>query len=342
MQITNITLFNFRKHVDINFSNLKNKICFYGANGSGKTSILEAINILAFGKPFSKTPKDVIKADTDFTVIKADIQDKNIYNIKISIFKKGVNYFINEKKVSYQQFLYQLKIIVFSYKDLDINILEPNIRRRYLNYLSIIFNNLNINTVLYYNQILQNRNKIIKNYTKDNDYMQIWNQKLANEGIKIINNRQNNINKLNTKINQISNKYLSKSLCIKYIPSILANNENEYIKILKQNLDKDLILKHTSLGPHRDDFVILYDNKDIFSFTSRGERKMIIYILKLAEKDIIQSTYNIKPILLLDDIFAELDSENQKNILENFSDNQIFLTSLAQIKKNEFENHQII
>ena len=354
MRITNLKLINFRNYdnLEINFN--KNINIFIGNNAQGKTNILESIYVLALTKSHRISKENyLIKNNCLFTKITGTIEDNsknNIYEILINELGKKVS--INNnilKKIS--DYLSNINVIMFCPDDIEIIKGSPINRRSYMNIEISELNNEYLKNISKYNKILKTRNEYLKNNDVINkEYFDILTNKLVDLNILIFQERKKYIDNINKYIRDIYyNITNNNNIYLKYESFIKYNEDEEEMKLkildeYKKNYKNELFNKNTLLGIHRDDFSIYIDDIKINNYGSQGQHRIAMICLKLAEIEIYRKEYNKTPILLLDDIFSELDS-NKKNNIINYIDNelQVFITStdLGSINKEIVKNADI-
>lgn len=331
MFLKKISLINFRNfsHKEIFFD--KEKTLIIGKNSLGKTNILEAVYFLINGEGFrEEKEEELIKTGEKFAEVKGVFlvgkNDFLSYSIKIEIKNNKINKKFYIEKTEKNFFLYekeQTKTVLFSPEQLEIIIDSPEKRRSYLNKIIGLFDFQYKKKLINYEQALRKRNKILElNFSNQRiiEELKFWDNFLIKEGKYLTEKREEYINFLNSHP-QIESKFFS----IVY----LKNEINE--KRLKQTFDQSLVYKKTLVGPQRDDFQIFIDQKNVHKFGSRSEQRLAIFWLKLNEIRYIKKNRKIKPIILLDDIFSELDNENQKIIFPLLSDYQTIGTSVVDI-----------
>ena len=187
-----------------------------------------------------------------------------------------------------------------------------------------------LDDLLKYNKIINQRNSLLKelnfNYRKDlYDTLDIWDIQLSEYGNKIIKRREEFINQINEIIIKIHEKLSGgkEILTVRYEPNVLQNNLNDEIS---RNREKDIKLKTTTVGPHRDDLGFYIKDMDIRKFGSQGQQRTVALSLKLSEIEFIKKVINDMPILLLDDVMSELDSNRQNYLLDSIEDVQTIIT----------------
>ena len=341
MQIVNLKLQNFRNYDNLELEFSKKNI-IYGKNGMGKTNLIEAIYVLALTKTFrSNNEKIVIKEDKDITKINGIIIDdiKNKYEVFINKTGKKVKIDNNTyKKIS--DYISNIKVILFNPNDLQIIKDSPSIRRKLLNVSISQYNNNYLKILSNYNKILKQRNAYLKtmyiNATASKEYLDILTEKLIDLGLDIYEYRKNYIKDINLKINDIYKKISNiDGINIEYISNYNDLNKEKLLKKYKELLNKDMMLGMTKLGIHHDDLVFKIKNNDLKEYGSEGQQKNSIIAYKLSEIDVFKEKINKIPILILDDLFSELDEEKINNIL-NLIDNdvQTFITTTEIDKVN--------
>jgi DNA replication and repair protein RecF len=346
MIINKIKIENFRnyKKEEILFTNKINYIL--GNNAQGKTNLLESIFFILNNESFKSIKEDELFNEKS--------NSKNL-NITLEINKEEKNYLIelekNENKKIYKingvkkDFRNKIiKTIIFVPDDLQIVKEGPGKRRDFLdNEIKILFPNYK-NLIKNYYKLLSQKNYLLKN-RRDKNLIKTFNIQLSETGKEIIKYRLfflKNITPIARKIyNLISEK--NEILSINYKPSF---NFNNYQQELDNNLENEMIKKQSLIGIHRDDIVFYINGKNTRSFASQGQQRSVILSLKIAELEYLKKYYNYFPILLLDDVFSELD-EKRKNMLikilkENNIQSFITLANIELIKNQISENDKII
>lgn len=350
MLINNLLLKNFRNHKDI-FLEFDNNLTFiYGDNGLGKTNILEAIHLLSTTKSLrSEYDKDLISYDAEFLIIKSKIknsEDEKLLELTISKSndfgnKSSKKVKINSVPKSLSNFGGTLKSVIFTPADLDLIFSSPSARRKYLDSIFYQISHSYKKSILDYTKALKQRNKLletIRETGRGREQLDFWTNYLIKEGEIIQRERNKFFNYLNENTNSLYEKLNLTNFDIKF----------EYLKneISKSNFeiyaDKELMLGTTLIGPHKDDFKIVMNQKDISMFGSRGQQRMSLTSLKILELEYIFLQTGEKPILLLDDIFSELDEKHKNAILKLINEQQTIITSVYFIPELNENNSKII
>ena len=309
-------------------------------NAQGKTNIIEAIFLSAFGKSFrAKKDKELIKDNKEETIVeifyeKEDREGsiKTIINEKKEIFINGIKI----KRLS--ELLGNVNVVLF-YPD-DINILKtgPASRRRFLN---VMISQLKPNYVYCMNLYLKNleqRNKYLKQIrfeNKDEKLLDIWDENLAECSKKIYEYRFEYIEKIKSIINEKHSKITNgkENIEIKFISD--CKDKDEYLKELKEERQSDIKKGYTTKGVHRDDFEVFINGKKVNVYGSQGQNRTVILSLKMCEMEIVKDETGELPILLLDDFMSELDNYRIKMFLENIEKTQVIITCTEKIEAQE-------
>lgn len=335
MKIDSLSLMNFRNYetLNISFGDLN---IIYGLNGSGKTNIIEAIYTLALTKSFRiNNDKVMIKKGKIKAKIKGNVlknSDENTFGVEISNDGKVVT--INdERQDKVSDYVSRINVILFNPSDTRLIDDAPSERRKMLNieisqiykeYLVILTN---------YQRILKQRNFYLRgmyvNGSYTNTYLDILTKKLIEYGSIICKYREKFVDNINKYIASNYEKIFgSGTLKIRYVSTFKNKSEDDLIKRYKDNYQKELSVGKTLEGIHHDDIVFVLDNNNLKEWGSEGQRKNAIISFKLAEISVINEIKGYYPILILDDLFSELDKEKVTNLLGMLDRNvQTFMTT---------------
>lgn len=358
MKITKLKLVNFR-----NYSTLAIKLgdgmnIFVGDNAQGKTNILEAITILSLTKSHRLgVYPNVIMFDRKKAKIKGVIRkDQIISKLEIDMEENNKKLFLNQteiKKVA--DYISNLNVIVFSPDDLEIIKGSPNVRRNLLNIQLSQISKVYLTVYNEYNKLLRTRNEYLKvlfqNSIADSSYLDIITDKLVEKAVIIYQMRKEYLDFVNNSIDKYYKDINGNSgLLVEYHPNIEFDSyDKESIRktlehYYKKNYKKELNYGMTLVGPHRDDFTFLFCEKDLKFFGSQGQQKTAVLAYKLSEIDIFREKLNTLPVLLLDDIFSELDLKKRNRLLKLIHQgiqSIITTTDLRNINKKYLENAYI-
>lgn len=332
MFIDNLALNHYRNYesAEISFSHGINIL--YGDNAQGKTNVLEAIYMLATTRSHrGSKDRDIIAFGKDECHIRADIVKNDIeHRIDMHLRKsksKGVAIDMIPIRRSNELFG-MVNIILFSPEDMTIIKDSPAERRRFMDMELCQLNKIYYSNLSSYNKVLNQRNNLLKQISFDRsqiDMIPVWDSQLVNYGIKIIKDRNNFIDMMNEIIPDIHSRLTSgkENLKLVYEKNI---NEDFFADALAEKQDIDIRYQSTQLGPHRDDITFMIDDMDVKKFGSQGQQRTVALSLKLAEIELVKKIINDNPILLLDDVMSELDSNRRDALLSSISDIQTVIT----------------
>ena len=232
-----------------------------------------------------------------------------------------------------------INIVFFSPEDLNIIKNGPGERRRFIDLELSQLDKVYLNNLSNYNRIVNQRNHLLKeiDYNKGAlETLDIWDIQLIQYGNKIIERRQKFIEEINKIISNIHKKLTGNREDIKivYEPS---NGALSFEQALLKNKEKDLRIKSTSVGPHRDDIAFLVSDIDIRKYGSQGQQRTAALSLKLSEIELVKQSIHDTPVLLLDDVLSELDKHRQNYLLDSIHDIQTLITCTGV---EEFVNHR--
>ena len=336
MWIKNIKLINFRNYNKKEIKLNENINVFFGENAQGKTNIIESIFLCSIGKSFrTNKEKELIKFNEEKALVEINFQKSDRDgNIKIEIGdKKNINLNgIKLKKLS--ELLGNINIVIFTPDDINILKGGPQNRRKFLDIMISQLRPNYMHILTLYLKTLEQRNnylKQIKLENKDENLLDIWDEKLIEYGIKIYEYRKEFIEKIKNKIKIIHNEITQnkEEIEIEYFSD--ANTRQNFINELKSRRKLDIIKGFTTKGIHRDDFVVYINGKEVEIYGSQGQHRTAILSLKLSELKVIYDEIGEYPILLLDDFMSELDDKRRKNFLNNIKDIQVIITCTEKI-----------
>ena len=345
MYIKSLELCNYRNYELINIDFDEKINILHGDNAQGKTNILESIYLCATTKSH-KGSKDneIIKFGEDNSHIKIIVEKSNLEHIVDIHLKnnKSKGIAINHKSIkNASELLGLINVVLFSPEDLSIIKEGPSERRRFIDMELYQLDKFYIYNMKNYNKIIIQRNKLLKESGYNSnilDTLNIWDSQLISYGSKIIERRELFIEKLNNIIYDIHYNLTGgkENINLIYNPSVTID---KYEEEMKKSQSKDIRYKQTTIGPHRDDIIFNVNNIDIRKYGSQGQQRTAILSLKLAEIELIKKTINDSPILLLDDVLSELDSNRQNYLLNAIGNIQTIITctGLDDFVKNQFE-----
>lgn len=335
MKITKIKLKNFRNYDDLEmtFSDTLNII--YGNNGSGKSNLIEAIYLLALTKSFrTNNDENLIEKGKLSCDVKGTIETNEKITYEVNISPEGKKVFIDSDKVG-KMSDYVSRINIILYNPLDNKIINdsPAIRRKMLD---IEISQINKDYLIYlsnYNKILKNRNAYLKqlylNGNASNEYLDILTRKLIEYGMKIHEIRKEYIEQINNGITKIYQSIFEYgNLEIKYKSLFNGKSIDKILEMYRKDYRKEMAFGKTLSGIHHDDIEFNLDGNNIKEYGSVGQQKNAIISFKLSELLIVKKIKNEYPILILDDLFSELDTTKINNIINMLNKEvQTFITT---------------
>ncbi len=324
--IKKIRLQNFRNLKDQVFEFSPRTTVIVGPNASGKTNLLESIYLISTGKSFKASLEiEMIKEKENFARVKG-LTDENL-KLEIILSKEShKNFLVNGVSKRQIDFVGNLKTVLFAPQDLDLVTSSPSLRRKFLDNVLSLSDREYRRAIISYEKGLRARNKLlfrIREEELQRTQLLFWNQLLIKNGDYISTRRHEFIEFVNDVKNEKINDYN-----LEYDRSVISE------KRLETYAKEEIAAANTLVGPHRDDFVFKEVDRNLAHFGSRGEQRMIVLWLKLAELSYLEkktgdlTTQAGKPTLLLDDIFSELD-EKHRGIVFDISKNQQTIITTA-------------
>lgn len=343
MVIKSLKLKNYRNYelLNLNFDPKTNIL--YGDNAQGKTNILEALYLSGTTKSHRGTKdRDMIQFGYDESHLET-VVEKNGIDFKIDMHlkknsPKGIA--INKIPIRRASELFGIvHFVFFSPEDLNIIKEGPAGRRRFIDLELSQLDKVYLSNLSNYNRIINQRNSLLKElYYREEliDTLDIWDMQLAEYGEKVIAGRKKFIEQVNDIISEIHYKLTGgkERISLTYESSV---GDESLESVLKRNRERDLRLKSTSAGPHRDDLCFYVGDIDIRKFGSQGQQRTAALSLKLSEIELVKQIIRDTPILLLDDVLSELDKNRQNYLLDSIHDIQTVITCTGL---DEFVNHR--
>ena len=342
MWIKKIELKNFRNYKNQKLELNKNVNVLYGENAQGKTNIIESIFLCSMGKSFrAKKDKEMIKLDEDSCSVEVEYEkSEREGKIKIEIGNKK-NIFVNDIKIKrLSELLGKINIVIFTPDDIEIIKGGPDQRRKFLDIMISQLRPNYIHILSLYQKTIEQRNnylKQIKEEQKDENLLEIWDEKLAEYAIKICEYRKEFIEKLKPKMEKLHKEITNnkEEIKIEYVTECL--DKKIYLDLLKERRKLDILKGFTTKGVHRDDFVIYINGRQLNVYGSQGQQRTSILTLKLAELNLIYDEIGEYPILLLDDFMSELDKSRRESLVQHIKETQVIITCTDKLALENFE-----
>ncbi len=331
--IQDLRLQQFRSYDDSSFEFEPGVNIIVGPNASGKTNLLEALLVVGTGKSYRAKDKDLLQQGKDWARIDA-LNDgltrvlKLQANESIRTLKTFELEDVTKKRLTLAD---TVPIVLFEPTDLQLLTGSPERRRSFLDTMLQRTLPHYSRTLRNYERILLQRNTLLKQQKSiSKDELFVWNLRLSEFGGQIADARMTLVSELNKEIN---NYYKSvaghkKSISVSYSSKVAINNYGSHmLQMLEKGLSHDLVRGFTGFGPHRDDLSVLFSDKNVADVASRGETRTLVLGFKMLELSLVEKARDKKPILLLDDVFSELDGARRKALTEFLQGHQTFITT---------------
>lgn len=328
-----IRLQNFRSYKDTTFDLDSSVNVIIGKNGTGKTNLLESILVLCNGSSYRTNDINLASFDKGWARLDGDFNtEKRAVKIEITppAYSKKT-FIIDEKQVLRLTQKNKLPVVLFEPNHLQLLIRGPEVRRTFLDELLIKLSPGYSSLLNHYKRALAQRNRLLKmNDVSAQEQLFVWDVRLSDLGGKIVDQRLELIKKINQKIGTIYSDIADKKskITVNYLSK--TNQENyssQLLKQLKTSLETDSMRGFTTHGPHRDDIEFILNNDNAADTASRGETRTILLSLKIYELLELEKMHETKPILLLDDVFSELDTTRQHALVNYFKNHQVIITT---------------
>ncbi len=322
-----LSLVKFRNHLDEVLEFHPGITILHGPNASGKTNTVEALQLLTAGLSFRKpSPRELIALGNENSRIQGVLEgDERLLEVQLDITPNKKVFSKNGKKCPSYEMAQFLPSVLFSPDDLTFIKGSSSQRRRDLDDFASQVSGGYGELLRAYTKAVEQRNRLLKEQVVDGNLLDAWDEYIANHGASVIIARRNLIKRLSDKANEIYSEISQgEDLNCCYVPSGIENVDNlskdECAKLLKDKLlecrSEDIRLRHTSLGPHRDDIYFAVSGMNSRTYCSQGQQRSIVLSWKMAQVYICEEILDQKPLLLLDDVMSELDENRRCSILK--------------------------
>ena len=330
LSVVSIAVKNVRCHVDYTAKLEPHKTIITGANGSGKTSLAEAVYIALRGTTFRGSDADVVRHGAEWFRVDVELSDGQT---RTAVYRTDQlakrEYSINGKKTKRLSFRDKLPVVLFEPTDLQLINGSPSRRRRYLDQILAQSNPLYSRELSRYEKSVRQRNSLLKRQASSEQLFP-WNVMIAQHGSYIYTQRHKLVAQLQQQINQLYGDIATARDTVRLEYSGRASPDSyqtALLRQLEQSIERDRLLGYTSHGPHRDDLLIMFNNTPADATASRGEARSIIVALKHIELEIVHAVTGIAPLLILDDVFSELDADRQLSLERLTNQYQTIITT---------------
>jgi len=350
MIISKLRLQNFRLYSKKEFVFEGKNTLIVGQNTVGKTNILEAIYLLASGKSFrAGLESEMISYDQGIARVKGRIESEEMIDLEIVLTRGEVlgektakkKFLVNGVSRRMFDFVGKLKAVYFRPEDLDLVTDSPSLRRKYLDMVLGQVDKEYLRNLLSFEKGLRQRNKLLERIKEEGiprSQLLFWDQLLVKTGNYLTNSRGEFIDFCNQQLATTNKQPNISGYSLEYDKSVISPARLEEYAV------EEVAAASTLVGPHRDDFCFLLKNRDLHAFGSRGEQRLGVLWLKLAELEFISQQTDQRPILLLDDIFSELDQEHRELVLDVIGKQQTIITTtdLGLVDKKCLEKIEVL
>ena len=350
MIIESLDLKNYRNYDILNMNFDKNVNIIYGDNAQGKTNILESIYFCATSKSHrGSKDKDIVKFGESESHIKANVIKNDIsYRIDMHLKSnkpKGIA--VNGIPIKKAVDLFGIiNVVLFSPEDLNIIKDGPSQRRRFMDMELSQLDKIYLSNLINYNKVVNQRNKLLKELSFKSseeklETLDIWDLQLVKYGTEVMKRRVGFVQELNEIIGGLHEKLSggTEKLTIEYQPCV---EETAFLDTVTKMRERDLRMKSTCFGPHKDDLIFFINGSEVKKYGSQGQQRTAALSLKLAEIELVKKVVKDTPVLLLDDVLSELDSNRQQFLLNSIGQIQtvITCTGLDEFVNSQFAVHK--
>ncbi|MBT4119394.1 MAG: DNA replication/repair protein RecF [Candidatus Peribacter sp.] len=343
MRLTSISLQQFRSYSEhrMEFGE-ENVHVLVGPNGVGKTNILEAISLLSLTKSCQKADEtDIMTWGTEFYRIKAQAltdgdEEKSLELVSQVSPRKQKACFINDVKVPINQMVGSLPTVIFLPQDLEIFTGAPARRRGFLDQLLCQVSPEYMQVLMQYAKVIKQRNSLLRKIAEGSARrtdLAVWDERTAETGTVVMLRRLELCEMLQCTFGQelatLGENWEDAQIIYerKGEARDFGTAKSEMMDLLSHFQNRDIVLQSTTIGPHRDDWKVIVDGRDISTFASRGQQRTAVLALLFLEVSYLELQRGEKPVILLDDVFSELDDHHQTSLLKSFEEHQVIITT---------------
>jgi len=359
MKITKLQFENFRNYENHSyvFPSDKNLIVLTGENGKGKTNFLEGIYMLSLGRSFRNSKlESLIKWESQYFRCNGEIEDDENENHALEVFysssPKRKNLKKNDVNLKNSEYIGNFTTVLFHPEDLNMLYLSPSLRRKYMDIILSQSDRRYLYALMQYRKLIKQRGSLLKEIHSVQkgrisgdekslmSALDAWDKQLAEYGSEIIAKRLQFIEFLNGKATQIYREISEGAETVEVRYTSRIKEIDTYENMLLERRYQDIRDEKTSIGPHVDDIKFLINGIDIVEFASRGEFRTLLLAVKISEIEYLREKTKKHPVLLLDDVFSELDFGRQTHLLNAISGCQAIITTTDAEKLEKLAKHK--
>lgn len=327
MVIRRVKLTNFRSHQGFVLECNPQTTKIIGENGCGKTSILEAIYEAMQGKSFRAVDREILKREEEFYRVELEYEDGRKVVVVYDGDTEKKEFLVEDKKARRLPKKAKYPIVLFDPDDLNLVGSSPTSRRGYFDRVFGQLSEVYGAALNKYNKALRQRNELLKQEEADLGDLFSWDVLLTKYGAELRNVRAEFTQQMNEKLTEVYRSIAENEDRVELVYVSEVESESEFLRRLENGFERDRILGHTSFGVHHDNYEFIFNGAKADGSASRGEVRSTVIALKFIEAEMVMRVLGQVPVVLLDDVFSELDEVRQKCLVKNFQNNQIFLTS---------------
>jgi DNA replication and repair protein RecF len=333
MIITRLSVTHVRSHTQKTIDLSPQTTVITGKNGIGKTTLLEAVYIALQGSSFKGSDIEVLQQESPWYRIDILMNDNTSRSVMFDPSKtSGKKRFVVNDTISYRlRAKDKYPVVLFEPEDLRLLHGSPARRRQFIDRFIAQIDPSYSATLRKYERALKQRNTLLKKEVITNDDLFVWNVALSEYGAEIVEKRVYAIELINKELNDYYHDiaHTTDVVTAHYSNTTIDHSSQKLLHELESKLAYDRVVKHTSVGPHRHDVIFHFNNSPALSVASRGEVRSIMLALKKIEFSLIANITGKRPIILLDDVFSELDEMRQRSIAEQFHEAQVIVSSVV-------------
>lgn len=341
--VSKLAVHNVRSHEQYEVTLDKGVTVITGPNGSGKTTLLESIYVALQGSSFKGTDNDMLRADGPWWKIDIifDGQDRRTVKFDPAKTTSRKQFVVDGKTTARLAPKNKYPIVLFEPEDLRLLNGSPARRRQFIDRFISQLNPLYGVSLRKYERALRQRNNLLKRFQVSSDELFAWDITLAEHGAYLIEQRIAFIEKIQSQLNDAYHDIAASNdeVSVHYSHTFVGDVKQKILAELNAHVEKDKIVGNTSVGPHRHDVIFELNHSPALSNASRGEVRTIVLALKFLEVAIIEQLTGLKPLILLDDVFSELDIERQKALSDKTREHQIVMTSTHVLSDSDQYHH---